>query len=362
IYDAVNPPTSAQRRLYQFVARVLAEAPGLQIVLTGGNHDSASRLELPRHLLDSERVVIMGAVPRRDRRPDPTGLVVPLRHRTGTVGAYCVAVPYLRPGDLPDAETHETPLECLHRQAVAAADAQRGHLPLVVTGHLHVIGGDVSELSERRVVIGGEEVVPASIYPAHAAYVALGHLHRPQRISGPTEIRYAGSPFPLSVTERDYRHGAVVVDIHGERPAGIALLEAPRLVDFLRIPRAGCAPLAEIEAELLALRLEDLGRDRHAFLEVVVRMDGPEPDLRRRIEQAVNGKPVRLVRVARELASGPAAPLPFSADLAEMAELEVFHRLYHQAHPGMEPADDLTRAFRQLLAEVQAPADEGTAA
>jgi exonuclease SbcD len=287
-------------------------------------------------------------------------LVVPLRRREGPVGAYCVAIPYLRPGDLPDPADGESPLECLHREAVAAADAQRGDLPLVVTGHLHVAGGQVSDQSERRVVIGGEEMMPASIYPAHAAYVALGHLHRPQRITGPTEIRYAGSPFPLSVTERDYRHGVVVVDIDGQA-ARIDTLEAPRTVDFLRVPRQGCAPLAEIEAALLALDLEDPGRDRHAFLEVVVRIDGPEPDLRRRVEQAVAGKPVRLVRLGREFAVQDGTPLPVDADLSELTEIDVFFRLHRQEH-RCDPSDDLAWAFRQLLSEVQTMDDDAEAA
>lgn len=361
IYDTVNPSTAAQRRLYRLVARLLETMPGLQIVMTGGNHDSASRLELPRDLLDERRVVIMGAVPRAGRHPDPAGLVVPLRNAQGEVAAYCVAIPYLRPGDLPEAEEGETPIEALHRQAVAAADRLRGRLPLVVTGHLHLSGGAVSEMSERRVMIGGAEMVPASIFPAHAAYVALGHLHRPQRVDGPTEIRYAGSPFPLSVAERAYRHGIVVVDLEEDGSARIETLQAPRLVPFLRVPGSGAAPLAEIETALRALDVADEEAERRAFLEVVVRLDGPVPDLRRRIDQALQGKPVRLVRVAREAAVIEGERVGLPAELSELAEIDVFTRLHCQEHDGHPPSDDLLGAFRQLLAEVRAADGDGVA-
>ena len=60
IYDTVNPPTPAQQRLYQFVRRTLMESPHLQIVLIGGNHDSAARLELPKYLLDADRIHLVG--------------------------------------------------------------------------------------------------------------------------------------------------------------------------------------------------------------------------------------------------------------------------------------------------------------
>ena len=71
LYDTVNPSTATQGRLYGFLASLLRDVPGLQIVLTGGNHDSAARLELPCPLLDSARITIIGAVPRKFGTPYP---------------------------------------------------------------------------------------------------------------------------------------------------------------------------------------------------------------------------------------------------------------------------------------------------
>jgi exonuclease SbcD len=354
LYDTVNPSTAAQGRLYEFLASLLREVPGLQIVLTGGNHDSAARLELPCPLLDRARITIIGAVPRKDGRPDPAGLSVPLRRRDGIEAAWCVAIPYLRPGDLPEPENGESGIARLHRLAIAHADATRRGLPLVVTGHLHVTGGEISELSERRVVIGGEETVPVSIYPPHAAYVALGHLHRPQRLMGPTEIRYAGSPFPLSVTERHYRHGILLVELDADGRSRVEPIQAPRLVPFLRVPAQGAASLEAIEAELQVLALDDPGRERRPFLEVVVQLDGPQPDLRRRIDQALQGKPVRLVRIGREAPATAACQQEAAArELAELAETDVFAELHRAEHGGQDPAPDLLQAFKELLTEVQ---------
>ena len=70
VYDTVNPPIPAQQRLYQFVNRALTTCPHLQIVLIGGNHDSAARLELPTHLLDADRVHLIGGMPRAYQSAD----------------------------------------------------------------------------------------------------------------------------------------------------------------------------------------------------------------------------------------------------------------------------------------------------
>src|SRR5690606_25272403 len=122
--------------------------------------------------------------------------------------AWLAAVPFCRPGDL-GAES----LQSLYQGIAAAGSARANGLPLILTGHLHVAGGAVSEMSERRIVVGGEEAQAASLFDARSAYVALGHLHRAQDITGLTHIRYAGSPFPLSATERDYRHSITVLQV-----------------------------------------------------------------------------------------------------------------------------------------------------
>ena len=110
VYDTVNPPISAQQRLYQFLRRTLTERPHIQIVLIGGNHDSATRLELPKHLLDATRVHLIGGMPRHNGQPMAAQTLIELRDKTGASRAVCAAVPYLRPGDLPTVSSGLHPL------------------------------------------------------------------------------------------------------------------------------------------------------------------------------------------------------------------------------------------------------------
>ena len=76
VYDTVNPPIPAHQRLYQFLRLALAESPSLQIVLIGGNHDSAARLELPKHLLDANRIHLIGGMPRHDGQAIPARTLI----------------------------------------------------------------------------------------------------------------------------------------------------------------------------------------------------------------------------------------------------------------------------------------------
>jgi exonuclease SbcD len=364
IYDTVNPSIPAQQLLYRFVRSVLAETPHLQIVLIGGNHDSAARLELPKELLDANRVHLIGGMPRHQGRPALARVLVELHDATRAPRAVCAAVPYLRPGDLPVSVDGESPLKMLYREVIKAANVVRGNLPLVVTGHLHMSGGVVSELSERRLVIGDAEAVSSDTFPAGIAYVALGHLHRPQSVLGQTLIRYAGSPFPMSVTEKDYEHSIVIIDLDETGGTKTDLMRTPRPVAFYRVPPLGAAALEDVEDGLRRLEIADPGADRRPFLEVAVQLNSAEPDLGQRIQTALEGKPVRMTRIVRQTA-GPGGTLIDSGAattaLDDLKPEDVFARRHAQEY-GIEPPDDLKKAFYEILAAVLSHNEDRTGA
>jgi exonuclease SbcD len=210
-------------------------------------------------------------------------------------------------------------------------------------------------MSERRIVVGGAEAVGGDLFPADAAYVALGHLHRAQRIGGREHVRYAGSPIPLAMNEADYRHTVVIADLDGAACA-VRTVAIPRAVELLRVPRREAAPIDEVLAELAALPAldPDEAPELRPFLEVHVRLDRPVPGLRDRIEQALDGKRPRLVKIgvvrAGDLAAlGDAAP---GVSLAELAPRDVVIRRWRRDHQG-EPPPALLAALDALVARVQ---------
>jgi len=343
LYDMANPPVSAQQRLYAFIANARNRLRHLQIIMIGGNHDSALRIDLPGALVD-ERVYLVGGLPKKNRQPDFERICIPLENSEGRVAAWLGAIPFCRPGDL-----GKESLEELYAETTRQLLARANGLPIVLTGHLHVAGGDVSELSERRIVIGGEEAHAASLFSTDVTYGALGHLHRPQQIAGPSLVRYAGSPFPLSVTERNYKHSVTLVTLTPGTPVVQELL-IPRAVPFLRIPNGAPRCLDDVVKELEALPGETLPRDQQLFLEVSVLMETAEPHLQARILNALEGKSVRLTRINRVVQqSGHLGSLADQRqELVDLQPEKVFAAL-HERKYATSPDTSLERAFAELL-------------
>lgn len=346
IYDVANPPTAAIQRLFRFLRDAMARMPCLQIVITGGNHDSAARVDLPGALVASTRLHLVGNLPRREGEVNHDRLFAKIAGRDGESAAFVAAVPFCRPGDYGAAG-----LAGLYSSIIEEGALRADGLPLVVMGHLHVAGGEISERSERNILVGGEEAQASSLFDDRCAYVALGHLHRPQQIKGPCPIRYSGSPFPLSATERDYRHSIAVVRI-ADGSTEVELEPIPRPAPFIAVPPHGSAPLGDVLEELRALsaRLDpDTPREFWPFLEITVATDGPQPFLQHEIQQAIRDLPVRLTRIVRQSVHQSAEPTAWDGkQIEEMEPAEIFAALHRDEGHG-DPGDDLLSAFAELV-------------
>jgi exonuclease SbcD len=375
VFDNANPSAAAQRQLYGFLQQARARAPGLDIVIIAGNHDSPGRLEAPGPLLAAHGTRVVGHVVRgADGAIDLERFLVPLTGAGAVVEAWCVAIPFLRPGDVPriQAEAAEagappdafdaylSGIRRLYRQAyeLARARATEGQAILAM-GHCHMVGGDASPDSERRILIGGTEALPASMFDPTIAYAALGHLHLAQRVGQQEHLRYSGSPLPLSFAEVGYRHQVLRIDLDGPRAARAAVRWMPRAVDLLRVP-ASPAPLKEAIAALVGLDLPERPLHEQPYLEVRVLLDGPEPSLRAQVEAALEGKPVRLAKIEPTRRVQTALGVDTALTLDQLALLQpddIFRRLWQQRF-GEDAPDDQLSAFAELLL----PADEGKAA
>mgnify|MGYP002040482012 FL=1 len=216
-------------------------------------------------------------------------------------------------------------------------------------------GGSVSEDSERSLIIGNAEALPASLFGPDISYVALGHLHKPQKVNGEERIRYSGSPIPLSFSEIGYQHQILDVRLDGETLVSVEPRLIPRAVNLQRL---GPAPLGELLTQLGELPDIDLlaEEQRQPWLEVRVRLDEPQPDLRQQVESALQGKAVRLVRIAAEYAGkGAGDGEEASAELIELDQLtpeELFRRAWRDAYAN-EVDEATLKDFALLLQDVQ---------
>ena len=360
IFDTANPSAAAQKQFYRFLQQAKAAQPHLQIVMIAGNHDSPGRLEAPAPLMESLGATVIGFVPRDpDGNIDLERLVVPLRNAHGAIAAYCLAIPFLRPGDVPRIEDAKDPymegIALLYQQTLEyALSLRQPQQAIIALGHCHMTGGEMSEESERRIVIGGTEALSANMFDNHVAYAALGHLHLAQKVGKQDHLRYCGSPIPLSFAEVDYQHQVLQVDLDGERVSAITPLFVPRAVELLRVPRQPQV-LAKVLVALTALDIpRDTPPDRMPFLEVRVLLDAPEPSLRATIEQALEGKPVRLAKIETSFVKKN-AQISDNNTMAELEKLQpdqIFERLYQSKYGSEESTPtppELSKAFAELM-------------
>lgn len=354
IFHSGNPPPWALTLYYDFLASVHRSLPGLQVVIIGGNHDSPARLDAPDRLFRALGIVVRGRYTR-----DPAECVVPLRDAQGELAAIVLAVPYLRPADLFLPEPAEA-VRAIYAQTLEQATLSED-VATIAMGHLHLVGGELSELSERKILSGGEQGLPLYVFPAELSYVALGHLHLAQSVGESGRVHYSGAPYALSMGEAHYPHQVRMLTFQGAELREQEVIAVPKARSLMHVPSKGPGTVDEVleQLEEAAFASAEEPPQGWPFLEVRVRLQAPEPDLRERIIAALEGKGVHLVRVAAHVQADEHDSEPTTAELSQLEPRAVFE-LRHRAQYGEPPDEELSKAFDELVADVLA--DEETAA
>ena len=354
VFDVSNPSAASQSMYYQFIYRVTAENPYLQIVIVAGNHDSAARLEAPLPLLQAMRTEVRGVVRKLEGGEiDYDHLTVELKNRQGEVELLCMAVPFLRQGDYPAVQTEGNPyaegVRELYAQLLQRLWKRRTeNQAILAIGHLQATGSEIAEKDySERTVIGGLECVSPEAFSEQIAYTALGHIHKAQRVSGRENVRYAGSPIPMSFAEKHYHHGVVMVTFDGGCAVDIERLECPKLIPLLSVPNG--EPVSP-EAILEALKELPETEAVAPYLEVKVLLEEPEPMLRQEIEDALADKNYRLARIVStyrtETGNTTKENENWKRGLQEMSPLQIAQSAFEKIYQVEMPVE-LTGLFEE---------------
>ncbi|MGF6809550.1 exonuclease SbcD [Paraburkholderia sp. Clong3] len=261
IFDTGTPPSYARELYSQLVVRL--HAAGVSLLLLGGNHDSVATLRESSALLAQLSATV---VPSTE---DSTSQVqVLLKHSdNGSREPGCVvcAIPFIRARDVQQSQAGQsaedkqqslqTAIQEHYRAVFDAANKRRAELaaqlgrslPLIATGHLTTVGAVTSE-SVREIYVGSLEAFPTSAFPP-VDYIALGHIHRPQKVGGLDHIRYSGSPIPLSFDEAKQQKEVLLVDVNADGLAAVTPLRVPRFQPLMAIT-GNLSTLAKTFAEL----------------------------------------------------------------------------------------------------------------
>lgn len=295
VFDSPNPSAESQKIYFRFLREVSLGNPNLQIIITAGNHDSAARLEAPGPLLEDMNIRIKGIIRKNeDGLIDYQNLFVPLS-KDNQINGWCIAVPYLRQGDYPNAESYSKGVKEMYDNLYnELLKVKEPHVPIIVMGHLQATGSEVSENDRsERTIIGGLECISPEVFDhKDIVYTALGHLHKAQRVSGRENVRYSGSPLPMSFAEKNYKQGINLIEIEKDELKQISRIDFEPPVKLISLPKTP-KPLDEVLSEISQLPNGEVHSDS-PYLELKVLITEPEPSMRNQIEEALKGKSVRL--------------------------------------------------------------------
>lgn len=297
VFDTSAPSNRAQELYYRFLCRVAASSCR-HVVVVAGNHDSPSFLNAPKELLKALDVHVVGS--RTELTEDE---VLVLRNERNAPELIVCAVPYLRDRDIRVVEAGESVEDKerklidgirTHYAAVAAlAELKRGELgvdiPIAAMGHLFTAGGQtIDGDGVRELYVGSLAHVAAGIFPANFDYLALGHLHVPQKVNGSETIRYSGSPLPMGFGEAKQRKSVCLVEFH-DTAASVQLIDVP-VFQKLECVKGDWDGISSRLLELSA-------SGSPGWLEVIYEGDEVIGDLRERLETAISGAPMEILRI-----------------------------------------------------------------
>ena len=350
VFDTSAPSNRAQELYYRFLCQV-ANSSCSHIVIIAGNHDSPSFLNAPKELLKALDVHVVGSAvePLEDE-------VLVLRNKHGAPGLIVCAVPYLRDRDIRVAEAGESVEDKerklidgirSHYAAVAALAEQKreelgADIPIVGTGHLFTAGGQtVDGDGVRELYVGSLAHVTTGIFPTSFDYLALGHLHVPQKVNDLETIRYSGSPLPMGFGEAKQQKSVCQIEFHSTT-ASVQLIDVPVFQKLERIKGDwGC-----ISNRILELS----ATDSQGWLEVIYEGIDVMSDLRERLEVAIAGTQMEILRVKNNrIIDRVLGQTHEKETLDDLNVNDVFERCLAAHKIPEEQHPELLRAYREIL-------------
>ncbi|MEN3977416.1 exonuclease SbcCD subunit D C-terminal domain-containing protein [Acinetobacter sp. CWB-B33] len=358
IFDVINPASAAQKQLYQFLADAHDIAPNMQTLMIAGNHDSGYRIEQVEPLLEKYNAKTVGVIHKNaEGHIDLDRLLVPIYDEHKKIAAWCLTLPFLRPAEITgfneQTASSQNAIAYLHQQLIAEAKKRKtADQALILMSHAHMQGGETSD-SERPIIIGNEEALSTALFDDVIDYVALGHLHKPQKV-GQEHIRYSGSPIPLSFSEINYKHQIVAVTIDptqtDESRLQFEAAAIPRSVQLHKIK----GELNDVFTQLKALphgEIDNIDHREYVDIEYHTAVP-PQPNLRQQFEDALPKGRYRLVRISRQyLASEKSGDENTQISLEPPTPAKLFQQIWEKQ--GYSNDDEVLKDFLYLVQEAE---------
>jgi len=353
VFDNSTPSNHAQGLYYRFLCRVAA-APNRHVVVTAGNHDSPTFLNAPRELLKFLNIHVVGCASE-----SPENEVITIAGPDDEPRLIVCAIPYLRDRDIRTAEAGESiedkekkiieGIRAHYRMVYDAAMEKRSRLkkpvPIVAMGHLFTAGGQtVDGDGVRELYIGSLLHVGTDVFPECIDYLALGHLHIPQTVGGSDFIRYSGSPLPIGFGEARQEKSVVIVDFSGNAPT----------VTTIPIPRFQELKTLRGDWPAIARDIEELKfGGSNTWLEIVYEGDEIAGDLRERLDEAIEGTNIEILRVKNSRVLERAmSGMDVDETLDDLDATDVFKRCLESHEVSEDQRPELLSTYQEIIASL----------
>ncbi len=353
IFDTTAPSNRAQELYFHFLNRV-AEIHGLQVVVTGGNHDSPSLLNAPKPLLRQLHIHVVGAA-----TPDISEEVFLLQSGDSSESVIVCAVPYLRDRDIRTVEPGESIDDKMtkiqegisdhYRQVWTVAQSLRGDrtIPIIAMGHLFLAGCSPNgDERVRDLYIGTLDGVEPGRILHGFDYLALGHLHEHRKVTGSPWCRYSGAPIPLGFGEAGQEKKVVVIDLPEEGTRSVREVPVPCFLRLQKIPGA----ISAIEQTLRGL----CAGEERVWVEIVVESGGTSAGLQSRLHDLVRNSPVEILKIENAaLTNAVLRAMEEGEHLGDLDETDVFSRCLDEHGITGGDRDQLITLFQEILVAVR---------
>ena len=253
VFHTSQPSSTVHRMLEDAIIRIREANPGMTVIITAGNHDSAAKHEIFRTPWRTMNVHTIGSI--NQQHPEEHIIEVPGK-------GYVAAIPYCHERNMPDGFRQ--------RLLDIAAEMNSDSLPIVMTDHTTVRGCDFTGHDRaNEYTAGGIDATDILDMGQGYDYLALGHIHHEQFVhTGKHNVRYAGTPIPVSFDE-NYPHSVSIVEIdhHGSTPT-VRRIEITNPKPLVTLPIEGYAKWEDAK-RLLA----DFQDDIPAYIRLSVEVD-----------------------------------------------------------------------------------------
>ncbi|MEC8009812.1 MAG: exonuclease SbcCD subunit D C-terminal domain-containing protein [Pseudomonadota bacterium] len=347
IFDTSTPSNKAQQLYYEFLCKV-ANSCCRHVVIIGGNHDSPSFLNAPQALLKALHVHVVGAMSQN------------LEDEIIVLGdlpeAVICAVPYLRDKDIRTLEAGET-IDSKNAKLVAGlhqhykavcelAEEKRlsfinQDIPVIGMGHLFAAGGQTMEGDGvRDLYVGSLAHVGADLFPNTLDYVALGHLHVPQKVAGQDRVRYSGSPIPMGYGEANQRKIVCMVEFEpaSKKPI-VSEIDVPCFQKLVRIVGDQTTIMSKVEAL----------KETNAWLEIEYTGEDVVGRLREDLDELIQDTQLEILRVKNKRMAQRVMQVDTEETLEDLNPHDVFDRVLNAFEVPEENRPELLSAYNSVL-------------